>query len=278
VALVVGASSGIGRATAHRLAGRAARLTLVARGVEGLEQVAEECRRAGAAEVVVRPVDVTDGAGVEAVVADLVERHGRIDLVVHAAAVMAYGTIEDLPPEVFETVVDVTVKGTANVARAVLPRMRAEGGGVLVIVTSLLASVPVPTIGAYITAKWGQHGLARILQLETRDAPDVHVCTVSPGAVDTPIYRRAARFGTAMPAPPPPVDPATRTARTIVTCLDHPRRRRSAGRANWFVVAGFRLLPGVYDALVGPIFRRTFSGPSGPPTTGNVFAPTHDDA
>jgi len=278
VALVVGASSGIGRATAHLLAQGQAHLILAARGKERLDAVAEECRQAGAASVTVAPLDVRDGHDVDRVVADAVARHECLDLVVQSAAVMAYGTIEELPAEVFERVVDVTVKGTANVARAVLPQLRRqEGGGTLVVVTSLLSSVPVPKVGAYITAKWAQQGLSRVLQLETRDAPDVHVCTVAPGAIDTPIYRHAARFGIGVPQPPPPVDPPEKVARAVVGCLERPRRNRHVGLANRVIITGFRLVPDLFDALVGPIFRLTFSDEGARDTEGNVFTPRHDD-
>jgi short-subunit dehydrogenase len=130
-------------------------------------------------------------------------------------------------------------------------------------------------VGAYITAKWAQLGLARVLQLETRDAPDVHVCTVAPGAIDTPIYRHAARYGTGVPTPPPPVDGPEKVARAIVACLDRPRRTRNVGIANRIVVTGFRLLPNVFDALVGPLFRRTFSDDGATDTEGNVFDARH---
>lgn len=279
VALVVGASSGIGRSTAHLLSERGAILVLAARDRARLEAVADECRDAGAGVVTVAPLDVVDGDAVEQVVAATVERHGRIDLVVQSAAVMAYGAVEELPAAVFERVVDVAVKGTANVARAALPRMRAQpDGGTLVVVTSLLASVPVPMVGAYITSKWAQQGLARVLQLETRDAPDVHVCTVAPGAIDTPIYRHAARYGTGVPSPPPPVAPPERVAKAVVACLDRPRRMRNVGPVNRIVVTGFRLVPALYDALVGPLFRWTFSDEGAHDTDGNVFAARHDDA
>ncbi len=279
VAIVIGASSGIGRSTARLLAERGAAVVLVSRDRIRLERVADECRAAGAAAVTVDPVDVVDGDGVDRVVAAALARHGRIDLVVQSAALMAYGRIEDLPPAVFERVVDVSVKGTANVARAVLPRLRAqEGGGTLVVVTSLLASVPVPLLGAYITAKWAQLGLSRVLQLETRDAPDVHVCTVAPGAIDTPIYQQAARFGVGVPGPPPPVDPPEKVARAIVACLDRPRRARNVGPVNRIVVTGFRVVPALFDLLVGPLFRHTLSG-DGPTTTeGNLFDPADEGA
>src|SRR3712207_4959504 len=134
--LITGASSGIGRATAKELAGRGARLVLVSRGEESLEEAAAEARDAGAAEVVVRTADVLDEDAVQEAVDTAVERFGRLDVVVHAAQVMAYGRIADVPKEVYERVVDTSLHGTATVARVVLPVFRKQRAGHLVVVRS----------------------------------------------------------------------------------------------------------------------------------------------
>src|SRR5215210_2227425 len=144
--IVTGASSGIGRATALELAGRGDRLVLLARGKQALEEAAEEVRTAGAGEVVVAAVDVNDEGALRQVVEDAVRRWGRLDAVVHAAQVMAYGRVEDVPTEVYQTVVDTSLHGTANLARAVVPRFRSQGRGSLVVVSSLLASVVTPLL------------------------------------------------------------------------------------------------------------------------------------
>ncbi|TFV63155.1 SDR family NAD(P)-dependent oxidoreductase [Geodermatophilus sp. DF01-2] len=271
--LVTGASSGIGRATVHTLAARGARLVLVARGRQTLEEAAGEARAKGAPEALVCPADVNDAAAVQRVVDTAVERFGRLDAVVHSAATMAYGRIEDVPREVFEAVVDTSVHGTANLARTVLPVFRRQGAGHLVVVSSVLASVTAPTMGSYAAAKWGQLGLVRTLQQEIRDAPGVHVSAVAPGGVNTPIYYQGATWAGSTGRPPPPAYSADRVARTVVARLDRPRRLVQSGIANPLVIAGFRLLPAVYDALVGPLFRTfALSRDQVPPTEGNVFA------
>jgi NAD(P)-dependent dehydrogenase (short-subunit alcohol dehydrogenase family) len=272
VVLVTGGSSGIGRATALQFAGRGARLVLVARGRPALEEAAAEIRAAGAAEVVVCPTDVTDEAAVRSVVDAAVARFGRVDVVVHAAQVMAYGRVEDVPAKVFDTVVRTASEGTANVARAVLPVFRRQGAGHLVVVSSLLASVTAPLMGSYVTAKWAQLGLVRVLQQETRDVPGIHVSAVAPGGVSTPIYTQGGTYTGSTGRPPVPVYSPERVARAVLARLERPRRLVQAGIVNPLVIAGFRLLPGVYDALVGPLLR-TFAtaGDDVPPTTGNVL-------
>jgi short-subunit dehydrogenase len=272
--IVIGASSGIGRATALRFAARGERLVLAARSRDDLDAVAAECRTAGAAAVTVAVIDVLDRAAVDEMVVTARTEHGRIDVVVFSAGVMGYGTIEDVPATVFERVVDTAVHGTASVARAVLPVFREQGGGTFIIVTSLLASIPLPEMGAYITGKWGQLALARVLQLETKSTPGVHVCTVAPGAVDTPIYRSAANFAGRVGNPPPPVATADRLAAAVVRCADRPRRTVSVGWTNPFIVLGFRLAPAVFDRLAGPLTHRVaLRSEAVGPTEGNVFDP-----
>jgi len=268
--LITGASSGIGRATALELAGRGARLVLVARERETLEKAAAEAREAGADEVLVQPADVLDEDAVRAAVEAAVEQFGRLDAVVHAAQVMAYGKIEDVPREVFQTVVDTAVHGTATVARVVLPVFRSQGAGDLVVVNSLLGQVATPLVGSYIAAKWGQLGLVRVLQQETRDEPGINISIIKPGGVDTPIYFQAASWAA-------PVYSPHRVGRRIVALLDRPRREVNAGIFNPLITAAFRLVPGAFDVLAGPLMRMlAIADDDVPPTEGNVFASKPD--
>ncbi len=274
VVLITGASSGIGRATALAFASRGARLTLLARDPRSLQAAAHDVRAAGAKDVVVAVADVRDEDALVRAVNDIERREGRLDVVVHAAMVMAYGSIEALPAATFDRVVETAVTGSANVARAALPHFRRQGHGSLIYVSSLLASVAAPTMGAYIAAKWGQLGLIRTLQLETRDAPGISVSAVSPGGVDTPIYYQAANVVGVEGRPPPPVYRPERVAERIVRVAEHPRRQVQSGFFNRLIIAGFRLLPGVYERLVGPLLKtlgystRRVSVPDG-----NVFTP-----
>lgn len=273
--VVTGASSGIGRATAVAYAARGADVTLVARSRELLDDVAEQCRRAGASSATVAVADVLDAEAMDQVMADARDRVGHLDVVVHAAMVMAYGRIENLPLEVLDRVMDTATHGTARVARSALAVFRQQGRGSLVIVTSLLGSVAVPGIGAYVTGKWAQVGLARTLQLETRDAPGIVISTVAPGGVNTPIYWRAANVEGPVGAPPPPVYAPERVAEAVLRAADQRRKRMSVGFLNQLVVAGFRFVTPVYDVLVGPLYEKLAHGDDlVAPTDGNVFVPS----
>ena len=273
VVLVTGASSGIGRATALALADRGDSVVLCSRSVPALQEVAAACRTRGA-EAQVVPADVGDRSSVEALFDEAAQRFGRIDSVVHAAAVLAYGRFEDVPAEVFDQVQVTNVLGTANVARAALAHFREHDGGSLVLLGSVLGKICTPTMSSYVTSKWAVHGLARTLQIEARRIPGVDVTLVTPGGVDTPIYRLAGSYTGYGGRPPPPVDSPEKLASSILAALDRPRREVSVGLANAVMTAGFRLVPGVFDRLVGPLMGLVgTSRTPRPPGAGNVFEP-----
>lgn len=272
--VVVGASSGIGRATAHQLASRGDQLVLAARSVDALEETRQECVARGASDVLVVPTDVGDREQVTRLFDESVARFDRVDVVVHAAAVLAYGRFEDVPPDVFDKILQTNLVGTANVARSTLKLFDAQQGGSLVVVGSVLAKMVAPYLSSYSTGKWGVQGLVRTLQIEARVKPGVHVSLVSPGGVDTPIYDQAGSYTGHPGHPPPPVVSPERVARAVVSAVDKPGRDISAGPFNSVMVAGFRLVPGVFDVLVGPMMRVLGQGREDvADNAGNVFEP-----
>lgn len=273
--LVTGASSGIGRATALRLAARGDNLVLLARSRPALEEVAAECAQHGV-RTLVAPGNVARAREVDAAFASAVDEFGTVDAVVHSAAVLAYGRFEDVPVEVFDESVKVTLLGTANVARAALHHFGERGAsGRLVVVGSLLGKIATPFMSSYVTAKWGVHGLVRTLQIEARQTPGISISLLSPGGVNTPVYRQAGTYLGRHGRPPPPVDPPEKVAAAVESALRRPRRERSVGLANPLVILGFRALPGVFDRIVTPLMRigglEREAAPDGP---GNVFDPT----
>lgn len=271
--LVTGASSGIGRATALALARTGASLVLVSRSQAALTEVARDCvELGGSAQVVV--ADVSDAAAVTRAF-DEATANGPLHGVIHSAAALAYGRFEQVPAQVFDQAIATTLLGTANVARSALSIFRAQGDrGSLVVVGSLLGKIATPYMTSYVTAKWGVHGLVRTLQIEARATPGIRISLVSPGGVDTPVYSQAGTYLSRHGRPPPPVDPPEKVADAAVAALQRPIRERSVGIASGIVVAGFRLLPGVFDVLVTPLMRLGgLTGSHVPPTSGNVLEP-----
>ncbi|MGI8667994.1 MAG: SDR family NAD(P)-dependent oxidoreductase [Jatrophihabitans sp.] len=274
--LVVGGSSGIGLATARRLGAAGDRLTLMSRSGEALQAAEDACRTAGAAEVTVVVGDVGIAADARRGVSTALAAYGRLDIVVHTATVMSYGSIEDTPAETFTAVVDTAIHGTLHLAQAIMPVFREQNGGTFIVVNSLLGSVTVPQMGAYATAKWGQRALVRTLQQETRRTRNIHICLVSPGSTNTPIYYQAANYTGRSARPPAPVQQPEQTAAVIANLTHRPRQHTSVpvGPPNPLIISGFRLLPWLYDRLVGPLF--TLGGltrPDLPATDGNVATP-----
>jgi hypothetical protein len=167
------------------------------------------------------------------------------------------------------------LKGTANVARSALAVFARQGRrGRLVVVGSLLGKIATPYMSSYVAPKWGVHGLVRALQIEARATPGITVSLVSPGGVDTPVYRQAGTYLGRHGRPPPPVDSPEHVASVIVRAIDRPRRDRSVGLANPVAVLGFRALPGLYDRLVTPLMELVgLSRDHAPVSPGNVFSP-----
>lgn len=255
VVVVTGASSGIGLATSLRLAAAGASVVLAARSEASLVEAEKRCAASDVPTLVV-PTDVSDGKAVDALMAAARDRFGRVDAVVHAAAVLAYGRFTDVPAEVFDQVQATNILGTANVARSALEVFTAQEGGRLVVVGSVLGKITAPFMSSYATSKWAVHGLVRTLQIEARQTPGVDVTLVSPGGVDTPIYQQAGNYAGRVGKPPPPVDPPEYVAQAILGALERPRREVSVGLANTWMVTGFRMLPSTFDWLVTPLMTR----------------------
>jgi NAD(P)-dependent dehydrogenase (short-subunit alcohol dehydrogenase family) len=188
VAIVTGASSGIGRASARALARDGFRVALLARDLERLEAVRREIADAGGEAFAVR-ADVTDGGARERAVATVVEQGGGIDALVNAAGIIALGTLETTTLEAFDRMMDVNVRSVFALTRLASPHLAARRGAV-VNVSSVTGLRAFPGVLAYCVSKAAVDQLTRCLALELADK-GVRVNAVNPGVVVTELHRRS---------------------------------------------------------------------------------------
>ncbi|MQA30593.1 MAG: SDR family NAD(P)-dependent oxidoreductase [Luteitalea sp.] len=184
--LITGASAGIGRATAIRLATGGATIALCARRADRLDQVAAEIRAAGG-EALPVVADVTNAAEMQAFVDRALAQLGRLDVAICNAGFGIYGTIEMIGAEQMQRLLDVNFMGTYNTARAVVPLFRQRGRGHLIIVSSIAGKRGIPYMGAYSATKFAQVGLAESLRAELEES-GIHVSIVFPVSTDTEFF------------------------------------------------------------------------------------------
>ncbi|HTY18695.1 MAG TPA: SDR family oxidoreductase [Myxococcota bacterium] len=185
-ALVTGASSGIGRALALRLAREGASLALVARRAEELERVAAEIREAGAVACVL-PCDVAERDQVARTAAAAIDALGGVDLLVNNAGYGHHRRFLEWDLADMERVMRVNYLGALYFTKALLPQMVEHRRGWLVFVASVAGKLGVPEEAAYAASKFAMVGLAEALSFEVEDA-GVHVLTVCPGVIRTPFF------------------------------------------------------------------------------------------
>lgn len=185
-ALVTGASSGIGRQLALRLAKEGARVALVARRESELESLAAEIR-AQSGEAIVLPCDVSNAAEVAATAKQALEQLGSIDILVNNAGYGGHSTFLDWDMEDIERLMRVNYFGALYFTKALLPQMVDRKTGWLVFISSVSGRIASPEKAAYAATKFAMTGFAEALSMEVEPS-GVHLLTVYPGVIDTPFF------------------------------------------------------------------------------------------
>ncbi|WP_422773602.1 SDR family oxidoreductase [Plantactinospora sp. WMMC1484] len=248
VAVVTGASAGVGRATARLLARRGMRLALLARGETGLHGVAEDVRANGGVALPIE-TDVADHSQVEAAADRATSELGPIDLWVNDAFTSVFAPFEKIGPEEFRRVTEVCYLGYVYGTRVALDRMLPRGTGTIVQVGSALAYRSIPLQSAYCGAKHAIVGFTESLRCELlHDRSPVRVTMVHLPAVNTPQFDWVLSRLRNRAQPVPPIYQPEVAARAIVYAADHPARREYwVGASTVGTILGNRFVPGLLD-------------------------------
>jgi NAD(P)-dependent dehydrogenase (short-subunit alcohol dehydrogenase family) len=211
VAVVTGGASGIGRALGAALVRRGDQVVLADVDGDAATAVAERLTSEGPGTASALPVDVRDAAAVAAVVAETVQRHGRLDLMVNNAGIGIGGNVEELAVGHWDRAIGVNLRGVVHGVQAAYPVMVRQGHGHIVNTASLAGLLPAPGAAPYSATKWAVVGLSLSLRGEGA-GKGVRVSVVCPGGVDTPILDKRT------PADLPPVPSADKTdSRALIT-------------------------------------------------------------
>ena len=215
VAIITGASSGIGRAVALEMARCGARIALAARRASALQEVADGVQAAGG-EALVVPTDVSRRDQVERLVRDTLARWGRVDVLVSNAGLYVRRPIAELSVEEIEQSLAVNFYGGLYAVLAILPYLLQRHSGHIILVTSMDGKKGLPLDAPYVSAKFALTGFGDVLRQELRGS-GINVTTVLPGRVDTPMIDDLGVPWISAKIPPETV------ARAIVSVLHRPR-------------------------------------------------------
>ncbi len=183
IAIITGASKGIGRAIALTLSKEGVNIVLASRNPELLSMTQKDITESGGKAISI-PTDVTSENSVQNLIFETQKRFGRIDILINNAGVGVFSNVVDLKLEEYESMMNVNVKGVFLCSRAVLPGMMKQRRGEIINIASLAGKNSFAGGSVYSATKWGLIGFARSLMLEVREY-NIRVVTISPGSVNT---------------------------------------------------------------------------------------------
>jgi NADP-dependent 3-hydroxy acid dehydrogenase YdfG len=186
VALITGASSGIGRSTAEMLAREGVRVALAARREGELQRLKERIESEGGTALVVE-TDVTDEDDVRETIEQIENEFGRLDILVNSAGMMVLDQVEEADMREFQRMIDVNLNGLIQITQAVIPLMRRQDSGHVVNISSLAGRKSFPGASGYSASKYGVNGFSEALREEFtgEDTEFIRVTDIEPGFVET---------------------------------------------------------------------------------------------
>jgi len=275
VVVVVGASSGIGRDTAMEFARRGAKVVVAARNQEGLHSLVEAIQRIGG-EAIAVIADTADFEQVKAIADATMAAFGRIDTWVHNAATGMVAPFEDMTPEEFRRIIDVTLMGYVYGAKVSIPYLKQSGQGSFIAISSMEGRRALPLQSAYSTAKHGVEGFLESLRVELKhEGASINVTSIKPAVINTPFYNHArTKIGVKPTGLPPYYEPRLVTDAILYTA-EHPTRDYIVGDVGRVLDVAQRLSPGLMDEILALIgFRGQHTEePKQPQDPNNLFEP-----
>ncbi len=250
VVAVVGASSGIGREAALQFARRGAKLVVSARSQSGLESLVNQIRRQGG-EAIAVTADVAVFGQVKAIADKTVEQYGRLDTWVHAAATGILASFDQITPEEFQRVIDVSLMGQVYGAMAALPHLKREGRGALIHISSVEGRRSMPLQSPYSAAKHGLEGFLESLRVELEhEGIPISVTSVKPAVINTPYYNHVRTKLGVKPTGIPPYYQPKLVADAILYTAEHPTRDFIVGDVGKALDLLQRVSPQLVDVLL----------------------------
>jgi len=256
LALITGASTGIGAATARILARRGLQLVLVARRKNLLEGLAQEIRQTGS-QAFVRQADLAQEANRMAIVQDIRDNFGEIDVLINSAGLGWYGYYADMPYETISEMLQVNIATTIHLTRQVLPSMLERNAGHIIHIGSIVGSFPSQGVTLYSASKSFLDAFNTSLYRELQGT-HIHTSIVRAGPVKTEFFRTAANRpeGRAIPVEGWGIN-AEVVARRVDWLLHHPRRQVFVPR--WLaIVPWIELIFGWVPDRLGPLLLKRF--------------------
>jgi NAD(P)-dependent dehydrogenase (short-subunit alcohol dehydrogenase family) len=275
VAVVTGASAGVGRATAVALSEKGFDVALLARGRAGLDAAAAQVQQRGSRALVL-PTDVADHAAVRDAAMRAEAELGPIDVWINDAMTTSFSPVAETAPDDFRRAIEVTFLGQVWGTMAALEQMRPRDRGRIVNVGSALAFIGIPLQAAYCSAKFACRGFFESTRAELiHDGSHVELCMVHLPAVNTPQFGWCRTTLDRDPQPVPPIYEPEVAARAIVASALTGRRSRVLGSWNKLLVATGQLAPGLGDqyAARGAWESQLSDRPIPPGRHGNLTEP-----
>ncbi|MBH8575079.1 SDR family oxidoreductase [Nostocaceae cyanobacterium CENA369] len=250
VVSVVGAASGIGRATAIKFAKGGAKVVVSARSQSGLESLVKEIHDFGG-EATFVVADVSEFEQVKAIADKTVEVYGRLDTWVHLPAVGVFATFDRTKPEEFKRIIDVNLMGQVYGAMVALPHLKREGRGALIHISSMEGRRSLPYQSAYSSSKHGVEGFIEAMRLELlHEKWPISVTSIKPAVINTPFWNNGlTRLGVKPSGIPPYYDPRL-VADAIVYAAEHPTRDYLVGDVAKVLDLLQRISPSLVDSLL----------------------------